>query len=128
MNMNRNPTGKGGFKPGVSANPGGRPKVVAEVRALAQAHSAEVVKTLVEIMQNSKAPLAIRVAAANNILDRAVGRPEFSGKIETSQTKELDFSRLNEAERAIFEQLVAQARPFLERLLDDPERDGGTVN
>ena len=31
-----NKTGKGGFKKGTSGNPGGRPKVVAEVRALAQ--------------------------------------------------------------------------------------------
>jgi hypothetical protein len=79
-------------------------------------------------MTNPKAPLASRAAAANNILDRAVGRPEFSGKIETNQTKELDFSRLNDAERAIFERLCAQARPFLERLTDDSEVGGGTVN
>jgi hypothetical protein len=54
--------------------------------------------------------------------------PAGSHSRETSQTKELDFGRLNEAERAIFEQLCAQARPFLERLTDDSEPDGGTVN
>jgi hypothetical protein len=125
-----NRTNRGTFKPGHSGNPGGRPAVAAEVRELAQKHSVEAIETLVEIMKNEKAPVNSRAAAAGAILDRAVGRPEFSGKIETSQTKELDFGRLNDAERAIFEQLCAQARPFLDRLLksDDSEPDGGTVN
>jgi hypothetical protein len=115
------------WKPGQSGNPGGRPAVVREVRELAQKHSAEAIETLVKIMQNEKAPLNTRAAAAGAILDRAVGRPEFSGKIETTQAKELDFDRLNETERAAFEQLCIQARPFLERLTDDSGPEG-TVN
>jgi HEAT repeat protein len=120
-----NLTGKGGFKPGVSANPGGRPKVAAEVRALAQEHSAEAVRILVEIMQNSKAPLASRAAAANNILDRAIGRPEFSGKIETTNQANFNLDRLSDGERLVFEQLCVQAAPLLEKITDD---NGGSVN
>jgi hypothetical protein len=82
------------------------------VRALAQDHSAEAVNILVEIMTNPKAPLASRAAAANNILERAIGRSEFSAKVETiSQTKEANFDALSEAERDVFLQLAAEISP-----------------
>jgi hypothetical protein len=64
------------FKPGVSGNPGGRPKVVGELRALAREHTAAALAALVEIVGSKKAPPAARVAAANAILDRGYGRPE----------------------------------------------------
>ena len=43
------------FKKGQSGNPGGRPKVVAEVKELARAHTGEAIETLVSIMTNHKA-------------------------------------------------------------------------
>ena len=63
------------FKKGQSGNPGGRPKVVAEVRELARAHTGEAVQTLVSIMTNHKAAPAARVSAANALLDRGYGKP-----------------------------------------------------
>jgi len=42
------------FKKGQSGNPGGRPKVVAEVKELAREHTAEAIQTLVSIMNNPK--------------------------------------------------------------------------
>ena len=42
------------FKKGQSGNPGGRPKVVAEVKELARAHTGEAIETLVSIMTNPK--------------------------------------------------------------------------
>lgn len=62
------------FKKGQSGNPGGRPKVVAEVRELAREHTEKALKTLVEIMSDQKAHNAARVAAAKEILDRGYGR------------------------------------------------------
>ena len=56
-----------------SGNPGGRPKVVGEVQALARECSAEAINTLRETMRDKKAPPAARVAAANSLLDRGVG-------------------------------------------------------
>jgi hypothetical protein len=64
------------FKPGVSGNPGGRPKVVGELRSLAREHTKAALEALVEIVGSKKAPPAARVAAANAILDRGYGRPE----------------------------------------------------
>ena len=63
------------FKKGQSGNPGGRPKVVAEVKELARAHTADAIQTLVSIMTNPKAAPAARVSAANALLDRGYGKP-----------------------------------------------------
>jgi hypothetical protein len=65
----------GRFIPGQSGNPGGRPKVVGEVRESARQHTIEAINTLVSIMQDQKAPPAARVLAANSILDRGYGKP-----------------------------------------------------
>jgi len=62
------------FPKGTSGNPGGRPKAVAEVRELAQRHTATAIQTLVALMQGAKSESA-RVAAAQAVLDRGWGRP-----------------------------------------------------
>src|SRR5262245_26027894 len=63
------------FKKGQSGNPGGRPKVVAEIKDLARRHTDEALDTLAAIMRNPKASAAARVSAANAILDRGYGKP-----------------------------------------------------
>ena len=63
------------FKKGQSGNPGGRPKVIAEVRELAQEHTSKAIETLVSIMTNPKSADAARVSAANALLDRGYGKP-----------------------------------------------------
>ena len=63
------------FKKGQSGNPGGRPKVIAEVKELAREHTGKAVETLVSIMTNPKAAAAARVSAANALLDRGYGKP-----------------------------------------------------
>jgi hypothetical protein len=63
------------FEKGKSGNPGGRPKVVGEVQALARQHTPEAIKTLALIMHDENAPPAARVSAANAIIDRGYGKP-----------------------------------------------------
>ena len=63
------------FEKGQSDNPGGRPKVVAEVKELAREHTGKAIETLVSIMTNPKTAPAARVSAANALLDRGYGKP-----------------------------------------------------
>ncbi len=62
------------FKPGKTGNPGGRPKEVAEMRALARERTSDAVDTLFSIMDDADKPAAARVAAANSLLDRGWGK------------------------------------------------------
>lgn len=61
------------WKPGESGNPGGRPRVIADVRTLAQKHTRQAIETLVKLL-NARSEM-VRTVAANSLLDRAVGRP-----------------------------------------------------
>ena len=64
------------FKKGQSAKPGGRPKEVAEVKALARARTTIAINTLVKIAESSESTDAARVSACVALLDRGWGKPD----------------------------------------------------
>ncbi len=68
-----NPTGKGGFTKGVSGNPLGKSKKVLEFQRLMQEHAPEAIGVLLDVLRNGKN--AERLAAAQEILNRAYGKP-----------------------------------------------------
>jgi hypothetical protein len=59
------------WKPGRSANPGGRPKNVVNVQELARSYTEAAIETLAKALADPK----LRVQAAVAILDRGWGRP-----------------------------------------------------
>ena len=61
------------FVKGVSGNPGGRPKTIPEVKEILKAASPDAVRTLVELLNSEKD--SIRLAAAQDILNRTQGKP-----------------------------------------------------
>jgi len=67
------------FAAGTSGNPGGRPKVDAEVRELAQQQAPQAIARLVALMSCGNP--AVEVRAAEALLDRAVGRPRQSVEV-----------------------------------------------
>ena len=68
-------THNGQWLKGQSGNPGGRPRLPADVRELARRHTLDAVRTLGELMRSELAPPGVRVRAAEALLDRAWGRP-----------------------------------------------------
>jgi hypothetical protein len=91
--------GNPGWKKGQSGNPGGRPKVAAEVKELARNHGPAAVARLAKLMMSKNQRVA--VAACVAILDRGYGKPaqavavtgEGGGPIEVNS--KLDVSGLS---------------------------------
>jgi hypothetical protein len=66
-------TTNGRFQKGESGNPGGRPKLPAEMREMFQSKAPEAFEVLTRHLQSSDPRIAITAASA--ILDRAYGKP-----------------------------------------------------
>ncbi|MCH7805308.1 MAG: hypothetical protein IH937_14660 [Acidobacteria bacterium] len=79
------------WKPGQSGNPGGRPKELAQVKALARQHTQEALETLAKLMK-SGSPDRTKVAAAEAILDRAWGRPTQAIDHGVSDGQDFEFT------------------------------------
>jgi hypothetical protein len=63
------------FQPGVSGNPGGKPKSIREFQRDAARYSEEALQVLVAIMRSCDARPRDRARAAAEILNRAFGAP-----------------------------------------------------
>jgi hypothetical protein len=62
------------FAPGQSGNPGGRPRIPDDVKALARSYTREAITTAAEIMRNPAETGTARMSAVNTILDRGWGK------------------------------------------------------
>jgi hypothetical protein len=62
------------FEPGQSGNPGGRPRVIGELRDLARAHAPAAIEELARLALKAKSETA-RIAAIRELLDRGLGKP-----------------------------------------------------
>ena len=101
------------FRKGVSGNPGGRPKVVAEVRDLARAHTGTALATLVDICRNGESESA-RVAAACALLDRGWGKPAVPIVAEVPTRITLNFNRTLNFDRLQAPVVDGEAAPWRE--------------
>jgi hypothetical protein len=71
-----NPTGKGGFRPGVSGNPGGRPSAIIEVRNLARQRAPAAMNELARLALKARSETA-RLKAIEMLLERGFGKPRL---------------------------------------------------
>jgi hypothetical protein len=66
---------KGRLLPGVSGNPGGRPKLVAEFqKALREQHYERALAALLDCLDDSDG--RVRIAAVREVFDRLFGKPK----------------------------------------------------
>ncbi|MFD0936632.1 hypothetical protein [Methylobacterium trifolii] len=116
--MPNSPPGKP-FLPGTTGNPGGRPRLPDDVKALARGYTREAIETLAAVMQNDNAPAAARVTAASTLLDRAWGKPTQHVTVDPVEN-------LSDAElRAELAAAAAELRRFgIDREGEAPARGG----
>ena len=62
------------FQKGQSGNPGGRPKVPDEVKAMLKSAAPEAVRLLIETIGNENAAMNHRLDAAKEVLNRVYGK------------------------------------------------------
>src|SRR6185503_8535967 len=129
-NYNRNPNGIGGYRPGQpSANPGGRPKGSSAVQLRCLQYCGEAVDVLRDIMRNQEATKsdALRLAAANAILERGVGKDAQSVALDLNLTKKLDELSDDEliALRDRYAALATGAPKLIEHLAGEEEAPDG---
>jgi Family of unknown function (DUF5681) len=86
-------SGKAGtFQKGKSGNPSGRPKIVSEIKELAQQHAPEAFKKVVGLLKSDDERVAF--VAAQEILNRAYGKPTQSMEV----TRKRDASDFDDTE------------------------------
>lgn len=76
--MPENRTRTGQFCPGSSGNPGGRPKRTDNEKAVLEAVQGlapQAVALVASLIADKLAPIAMRLKAAEMILDRTIGKP-----------------------------------------------------
>jgi hypothetical protein len=99
-----NPTGRGGFAKGQSGNPGGRRRELANLRAEARRHTGPALQTVLKLMRSGRSE-AVRLGAAQTILDRGWGKPiqslQVDGRFLTKKLSELTPSELEALEQRI---------------------------
>lgn len=78
------------WKPGQSGNPNGRPKKVKVVADLAEENSDKAIRKLARLIDSEDERVAL--AAAQAILDRAIGKPKQTVET-TTKTEASDYTR-----------------------------------
>ncbi len=96
------------FKPGVSGNPSGRPKIPQEVKDAFREHTMDAKNVLVEIMMDQSQKGGDRVRAAETVLNRGWGTPEQAVSINGAlATVPIDTSKLSDKQQdALLEALT----------------------
>src|SRR5262249_47184230 len=101
--MNEIAMGKAGnpkWLPGVSANPGGRSRELAELqnaaRLKAAGHAGEAIAYLVKVMRNEAEATPHRLRAAEQLLNRGLGLPQTQVDIDIVLRKKIGEMSLDE--------------------------------
>jgi hypothetical protein len=120
---------------GVSGNPGGRSKELAQQQSAARleaaSHASEVIAYLLKVLRNEDEGTAYRLKAGIELLNRGLGLPQAQVDVDVNVRKQISQMSLDEL-RQLEERLVASFTPgpplLLEAQLDSmkqPEESDG---
>lgn len=98
---------RGGKRPGSGRKPGAKNKATVALKEFAGQYSEEAVMTLVNAMRDPEAPQAVKIQAADKLLDRSHGRPAVNiepveiniAPIPWDELREISRKSMEEAER-----------------------------
>jgi hypothetical protein len=125
--------GNPNWQPGISGNPGGRSKELAQQQSAARleaaSHASEVIAYLLEVLRNEGEGTAYRLKAGIELLNRGLGLPQAQVDVDVNVRKQISQMSLDEL-RQLEERLVGAFRPTppLEGQLDpmkQPEDSDG---
>jgi uncharacterized protein (DUF885 family) len=105
---------RGGKRPGSGRKRGTPNKVTKALKDIASEYTEEALGVLVEVMRDHDAPHAVRVSAADKLLDRGHGRPAVT--IEATASGTLD-PEMMEKLKTVYIERMAQARERQRQLL-----------
>lgn len=87
---------RGGKRPGSGRKKGTPNKVTVDLKNKAGEHTEEAIQVFVDVMRDPEAPAAVRIQAADKLLDRSHGKPaihvdaQVSGKMDPELLKRLE--------------------------------------
>jgi hypothetical protein len=127
--------GNPNWQPGVSGNPGGRSKELAQQQSAARleaaSHASEVIAYLLKVLRDEAEGTAYRLKAGIELLNRGLGLPQAQVDVDVNVRKQISQMSLDEL-RQLEERLVGSFPPgrplLLEAQLDSmkqPEESDG---
>ena len=125
--------GNPNWQPGVSGNPGGRSKELAQQQSAARleaaSHSIEGIAYLVKVMRNEGEATPYRLKAATELLNRGLGTPQMQVDIDvivSRKINEMSLDELRQLEERLAGALTSAAPLLLEGQRVDKEPDGSS--
>jgi hypothetical protein len=107
-------TKRGGKRPGAGRKAGTPNKATRELKEIAREHTEAAIKTLVAVMEDTEAPPAARVAAADKLLDRGHGRPAVHLEPVEVNITPIPWKELREIRKKSMEEAEQRHREMIE--------------
>jgi hypothetical protein len=112
--QNKAKSKRGGRRQGSGRKPGALNKATVALKDMAGHYSEEAVKTLVDVMRDPETPPAVKVQAADKLLDRSHGRPAIHVETVEVNISQIPWDQLREITRQSLEKAAQRHKEVVE--------------